>query len=151
MAPISSRTDSSTNIKQRRESDLTVKYYDEVQETEVRAPEYELRQYAESAVGVDWPLERNDLPTLRQALPPYTFLLLDDVYVSLKFRLIPPSVIRDKTVCKKFFATVHGLLDTEDLNTRLLRNFCDSTGRHIVASRGLAYSSPSVFQNLQTN
>lgn len=54
MAPIPSRTDSSTNIKQRRESDLTVKY-DEVQEREVRAPEYEIRQYAESAVGVDWP------------------------------------------------------------------------------------------------
>jgi len=54
MAPILSRTDSSTNVKQKRENDLTVKY-DEVQETEIRAPEYVIRQYAESAVGVDWP------------------------------------------------------------------------------------------------
>jgi hypothetical protein len=55
MAPIPSKTDSSLNIKQRRESDLNVKYYDRVQETEVRAPEYDVRQYAESAVAVDWP------------------------------------------------------------------------------------------------
>jgi len=55
MAPMSSKTDSLMNIKQRRESDLNVKYYGGVQETEVRAPEYDIRQYAELAVVFDWP------------------------------------------------------------------------------------------------
>jgi hypothetical protein len=51
----------------------------------------------------------------------------------VKFQLIPPSIMSDNTVCKKlfvfdfkFFVTVHGLLDTKDLNTTLLRNVCDS-------------------------
>jgi len=55
------------------------------------------------------------------------------MYGGVKFQLIPQSIISDKTVCKnffvldfKFFVTVHGLLDAEDLNTTLVRNVGDS-------------------------
>jgi len=125
MTPLPSRTDSSTNVKQRRKSDLTKIWRSARDRSTTNTGVW---NKAIRWVGCRSWLARGGEWKFTDVAASLAFL-----YISVGGRCVrkgevpvDSSIIRDEKVCKKYFVAVHGLLDTEDVNTTLLRNVCDS-------------------------